>query len=152
MAPNWVIDGSNHVASLFNKDDSELPDLELDPQFADVTSKYEVVFDRSGRGFTGADDDNNDISTLQHGEESYIFDPVFGVVSEEIRDMWKRQQREANVRRESFMSNRYKKAALPVRYSSGDSTNISAIGDLNHLPNHIGDRDQRVGGHCNLDF
>lgn len=53
----------------------------------------------------------------EHIADSYIFDPVFGVIPKSVREMWKEQERKAIIKRETAIAKNSKKNIPPVRYS-----------------------------------
>jgi hypothetical protein len=69
-----------------NEDYDYLPELEVDPAFANVKKKYHIVMDETNTKAesSGCVEDNN-ASVC----ESYIFDRTFGVIPKEVQELWK---------------------------------------------------------------
>jgi hypothetical protein len=82
-----------------------------------IESGGNAINSRSNSLSTCQEDDDDDANTDLH-----VFDPVYGVIPRHIRDLWKRQEREARVKRETSISESIKKRLPPVRFSTGPST------------------------------
>ena len=115
--PNWVIDVSDCVTQSLSSDELELPELDVDPR-ALLASKSSEICDRvSNRDVcgarvvdaskqkigdsTGSACENNVINTTAQEsrrnnqnisrnlkQSTFVFDPAFGVIPRETRDLW----------------------------------------------------------------
>jgi hypothetical protein len=77
--------------------------------------------------------------------DQLVFDPVFGVVSKELRDRWRKQERDSRVALEAAAARRRQTLVPPVRYStlaSADLPSVSTKGDAADID--IGSIDNNV--------
>lgn len=148
IAPSWVVDAFEGVSSVMQSfEEEDVPPLELDPAFALLTQTHDVYIDgvkhvAEGSGANENDStnkvsSNSNISSSPRGEttsvtpprarsssqaavdcDQVVFDPVFGVISRELRDRWRRQERDARVLLESNAARRRHTLMPPVRYSN----------------------------------
>ena len=110
ISPGWLIDLPDQVTSFVRGSDSEPPDLEDDPAYLRAISQYEVVD-------VVADFPRSPTADLSAGVEPHIFDEVFGVIPQAVQELWKKQEREAMVKKESLTSERRSRVLPPVRFS-----------------------------------
>ena len=107
IKPDWVDNVTDKIYRRFSVDDSDPPALEVDPtiqQPRDLQGNAKS----SGKAST-----NHKISQT----DSYIFDPVYGVIPKSVREMWKEQERSAIIKRETAIAKCKYKKIPPVRYS-----------------------------------
>jgi hypothetical protein len=151
--PNWVIDVSDCVTQSLSSDEVELPELDVDPR-ALLVSKSSKISDRVSSNVcgarvldagkqqignsTGSACQSNAIDTTVHGsmhnnqnisrnltQSTFVFDPAFGVIPRETRDLWS----------ESAKNNSRKSISPMISVnstlldSSADKTSASAVTD-----------------------
>lgn len=110
--PNWVMDVSDCVTQSLSSDEAELPELDIDPR-ALLASKSSNISDGvsntglytnkqklgSSSTFSGCENNitnssnqarrcNNQNMLDELKQSSFVFDPVFGVIPRETRDLW----------------------------------------------------------------
>lgn len=63
----------------------------------------------------GADHDH------RHGQDWYVFDPVYGVIPQETRELWSQQEETSNQRKQALLDafRSQGKTLPPIRYSGG---------------------------------
>ena len=108
IKPDWVDNLADKIYRRFSADDSDPPALEMDPmiqQFYDLNGNVKS----SGKSSSS----NHSISQT----DSYIFDPIYGVIPKSVREMWKEQERSAIIKRETAIAKCKYKKIPPVRYS-----------------------------------
>jgi hypothetical protein len=118
--PEWMDDLGAKVVQLqtFSQDDHEPPpELEMD-EFVQRRTKTVAsagananLFSTPGtkiRQYTGAEVDADDW---------WVFDPVYGVIPISCRDLWNKQTREMEIRREAAISEGRTRPRPPVRYA-----------------------------------
>lgn len=112
FAPEWLMKVPEKVCAVFQTDDSEPPELEEDPAYAQVTaipSSRQNLYRSVSR---------ESLSTSSSDGNIHIFDETFGVIPKHVQDLWKRQGREATVRREELIANKRNRQIPPVRFSN----------------------------------
>ena len=110
--PNWVMDVSDCVTQSLSPDEAELPELDIDPR-ALLASKSSNICDgvsntglytnkqKIGKSNTFSECENNITDNSNQArrcnnqnildelkQSSFVFDPVFGVIPRETRDLW----------------------------------------------------------------
>jgi len=130
--PLWFDDLSNKVVKTFSQDDHEPPPaLEVDES---VGLSRRNLWPAHGRG-GGNTPLSSPISsgrfrqsngTEIDADDWYVFDPVYGVIPITCRDLWTRQSREMEVRREASISKSRERGGVavpapPVRFAKDDS-------------------------------
>ena len=108
IKPEWVDTITDKIHRRFSADDSDPPDLEVDP-----TIQQFYIQDETLNGGRKSRKDHN----ISQQNDSYIFDPVFGVIPKSVREMWKEQERNAIIKRETAIAKFKFKNIPPVRYS-----------------------------------
>jgi len=114
--PEWMDDLGAKVVQLqtFSQDDHEPPpELEMDEfvQRRMKTGANANPFSTPGtkiRQYAGAEVDADDW---------WVFDPVYGVIPISCRDLWSKQTREMEIRREAAISEGRTRPRPPVRYT-----------------------------------
>jgi hypothetical protein len=110
--PLWLLELSQQGLGFLSANDSEPPELELDPTYMH-NSMHSTAFS-SGNA-------PDDLDT------AYVFDPTYGVVPRGLRDLWKKQEREAMVKKDRLTSSATKRVVPPVRYSRDRGPMVSSI-------------------------
>jgi len=124
--PVWVEDLGEQIMAAISSDESDPPELErcIDEEeeaaMAAAAANQEVL--RVKRHPSGGDrnNSNKDLQAAADGDLWYVFDPVYGVVPLVCRDLWSRQSREMQLKRELAIadSRGRSKTLPPVRNSS----------------------------------
>lgn len=159
--PDWVNECSNAVTKMFTHDDNEpLPALDVDESVrrmrgdASRTGVESFLFSpysprtphpeppSTTCNSSGSSSNNSGISsgskvryyngTEIDADDWYVFDPVYGVIPMARRDLWNKQLREMEVRREASIMRGREIKIKPVRFSSvteGDCDGAS-VGEL----------------------
>lgn len=124
-----------------NTDPPELEDCshllsQPSPQVSTATRKHPYVqaIDRDDDSFVTADTrlsplatDSLDVPPVRASKpragDRYVFDPVFGVIPQETRDLWQAQESDSNHRKQALLEaiSAQPRAVPPVRFS-GDPT------------------------------
>jgi hypothetical protein len=108
IKPDWVDSITEKVYRRFSADDSDPPDLEVDP----AVEQYYHEHDNNKATARNYKKDHN-----MPQNDTYIFDPVYGVIPKSVREMWKEQERSAIIKRETAIAKFKFKNIPPVRYS-----------------------------------
>jgi hypothetical protein len=152
--PNWVIDVSDCVTQSLSSDEEELPELDVDPR-ALLASKSSKICDRVSSSdvcgarvldaskqkignSTGSACESNAIDTTVLGskhnnqnisrnltQSTFVFDPAFGVIPRETRDLWSESAKNNSRKSISPM----KSVDSTLLDSSADRTSASAVTD-----------------------
>ena len=128
FASGWISNVGDNITRCFSADETDPPELELDPVLQEAAALVAVAVRGGGNGSNnnsniGDDGHDNDYCTKNNAAASpsseawFVFDPVFGVVPSECRDKWAQQGREMAARREASKTKAKTSIPPPVRYS-----------------------------------
>jgi len=160
--PDWVDEFSNKVTTIFSQDDNEpLPALEVDesvrrmrgdasrtgaaesflfsPYSSPRTPHPEPPSTPCSSSSISSSSSSSSSSKVRYyngteidADDWYVFDPVYGVIPMARRDLWNKQLREMEVRREASIMRGRETKIKPVRFSSvteGDCDGV-CLGEL----------------------
>jgi hypothetical protein len=125
LAPSWAIDAFEGVsAAISSFEDDTVPPLEEDPAVAMLAKTHDIYINGAKYTPAGVDvsvsepspDRNAVVTHHTTGEkektptrrlsatsdvttaaDQLVFDPVFGVISKDLRDRWRKQERDARI-------------------------------------------------------
>ena len=92
---------------------------------------------RSRQQFNGA---------LVDADDWYVFDPVYGVIPITCRDLWIKQSREMEVRREASISSNRDRPVKPIRFSKDDGSGTRSSGRQRTSSSSNNNSSNRGGG------
>jgi len=128
--PDWVDELSTKMVKKFSPDDLDPPPgLEVDESIRSTRHLYpdglKLLLEKGAGGgsrslYSTPSSSGSRIrqynGTEIDADDWYVFDPTYGVIPISCRDLWNKQAREMEIRRQAAMSNNREKKLLPVRF------------------------------------